>query len=90
MTGRHSRVMSPAAHWRRYATIRLEQTGHFHAMPGWWKTMVLVGAVLTGLGFGQLQDGLLPGVVTLLAGIALTIYMMWLRRRAGGRGLIRF
>lgn len=82
--------MSIQDRWSRYATIRLEQTGYFHDMPGWWQTTILGGGALTGVGFGQMQDDVFPGVATFLAGIALTIYMLWLRRRAGGRGLLRF
>ena len=41
-------------------------------------------------GLGPRPGQPLPGGATLSAGTALTIYLLWLRRRAGGRGLIRF
>jgi len=46
---------------------------------------VLLSAVLTGIGIGQVQEGPLPGAFTLTAGVALTGLCIFLRLRAEGR-----
>jgi len=70
---------------RNSLTIRPGQTAHFYSMPGWWVTLVLLSAVLTGIGIGQVQEGPLPGAFTLTAGVALTGLCIFLRLRAKGR-----
>lgn len=60
------------------------KTREFYAMPGWWITMVLVSAVLTGLGIGEVQQRLFPGILLLLPGLGMTMgafYLWWRARR---------
>jgi hypothetical protein len=70
---------------RERLPIRAGQTEHFYSMPRWWILLVLLSAVLTGLGIGQVQDALVPGAATLSAGVALAGLSVWLRRRAKAR-----
>jgi len=67
---------------RKRLSIRPEQTTEFYKMPGWWITLVVVSAVVTGLGIGQIQDGLLPGAFTLPTGLGMAGLSAWLRWRA--------
>ena len=52
-------------------------------MPGWWITLVLLSAVLTGLGIGHVQENWFPGGLVLLAGLSLLLWMfsIWWRAR---------
>lgn len=53
-------------------------------MPGWWISLVLVSAVVTALGIAQVQQSAFPGVLVLVAGLAMTgaaISLWWRVRR---------
>lgn len=69
---------------RERMSITPSKTREFYSMPGWWISLVLVSAVVTALGIAQVQQSWFPGVLVLVAGLAMigaAISLWWRVRR---------
>ena len=64
--------------WDRFR-LRTNRVFEYADLPVWWRLMLLMGALLVGIGWGALAASALQGATLLTAGMIITGLAVWFR-----------